>query len=99
MKKIIYIIAMALCLSACYFDSDAQMTECESHREFVNIKVKNWSKTLSVYRYEYDGHKYILFGDAEGSNGVVHDPDCPCHEQYVNKGKNTQETSDYPDWW
>ena len=87
---------MALCLSACYFDSDAQMTECESHREFVNIKLKNWSKTLSVYRYEYDGHKYILFGDAEGSNGVVHDPDCPCQ---TVKAESKTETSDYPEWW
>ena len=48
-----------------------------------------------VNRFEYDGHKYILFFSGEIRNGFVHDPDCPCHVQYINKDK----TSDYPDWW
>ena len=54
---------------------------------------------MRIYRFKYDSHKYILFYGGERCNGFVHDPDCPCHEQYVNKGENKQETSDYPDWW
>ena len=54
---------------------------------------------MHIYRFKYDGHKYILFYAGDNRNGIVHDPDCPCHEQYVNKSGNKQETSDYPDWW
>lgn len=54
---------------------------------------------MHIYRFKYDGHKYILFYAGDNRNGFVHDPDCPCHEQYVNKSGNKQETSDYPDWW
>lgn len=49
-----------------------------------------------MYSYEYNGHKYILFGDSEINSGVVHDPDCPCH---TVEGPSKKETSDYPDWW
>ena len=54
---------------------------------------------MRIYRFKYDSHKYILFYGGERCNGFVHDPDCPCHEQYINKSGNKQETSDYPDWW
>lgn len=30
-------------------------------------------------RFEYDGHEYIYFPVSYYQNGVVHDPDCPCH--------------------
>jgi hypothetical protein len=36
---------------------------------------------LSVLRYEFDGHDYIMFWksyDSCGVSGVVHDPDCKC---------------------
>lgn len=29
---------------------------------------------IRVLKFEYDGHNYIMFHE-----GVVHDPDCPCH--------------------
>ena len=32
-------------------------------------------------RFEYDGHKYIHFSVYVYHNGVVHDPDCPCHKE------------------
>ena len=95
MKKVIYIIVMALCLSACCME-EVKHQESAAEKEYLYL---NDQGTLGVIRFEYDGHKYILFTSGETRNGFVHDPDCPCHEQYVTKGGNKQETSDYPDWW
>lgn len=90
MKKVIFIIAMALCLSSCWVE-ETEEKETEAKKEYLYLKD---NVHLMVNRFEYDGHKYILFFSGEIRNGFVHDPDCPCHEQYINKGK----TSDYPDW-
>ena len=92
MKKVIYIIAMALCLSSCWVE-DTEEKETEAKKEYLYLKD---NVHLVVNRFEYDGHKYILFFSGEIRNGFVHDPDCPCHERYINKGKTS---SDYPDWW
>ena len=91
MKKVICIIAMALCLSSCWVE-EREEKEAEAKKEYLYLKD---NVHLVVNRFEYDGHKYILFFSGEIRNGFVHDPDCPCHEQYINKDK----TSDYPDWW
>ena len=96
MKKVIYIIAMALCLSSCCSMGEIERKKSEVKIEYLDLKDVS---TLDVFRFEYDGHKYILFTSGELKNGFVHDPDCPCHKQYVNKGGNKQKTSDYPDWW
>lgn len=90
MKKVIFIIAMALCLSSCWVE-ETEEKETEAKKEYLYLKD---NVHLVVNRFEYDGHKYILFFSGEIRNGFVHDPDCPCHEQYINKGK----TSDYPGW-
>lgn len=95
MKKIFYIIIMALCLTACCGE---EVKRQESDVETEHLYLKN-ALHMRIYRFKYDNHKYILFYGGERCNGFVHDPDCPCHEQYVNKGENKQETSDYPDWW
>lgn len=83
---------MALCLSACCSMEEIKHQESAVEKEYLYLR--DGQNTTSVYinRIEYDGHKYILF-----NAGVVHDPDCPCHEQYATKGGNKQETSDYPD--
>ena len=91
MKKVICIIAMALCLSSCWVE-ETEEKETEAKEEYLYLKD---NVHLVVNRFEYDGHKYILFFSGEIRNGFVHDPDCPCHVQYINKDK----TSDYPDWW
>ena len=91
MKKVICIMAMALCLFSCTDIKRAEEKESEVKRE--NLYLKD-NVHLVVNRFEYDGHKYILFFSGEIRNGFVHDPDCPCHERYINKGK----TSDYPEW-
>ena len=92
MKKVICIIAMALCLSSCWVE-ETEEKETEAKKEYLYLKD---NVHLVVNRFEYDGHKYILFFSGEIRNGFVHDPDCPCHERYINKGKTS---SDYPDWW
>ena len=89
MKKVICIIAMVLCLSSCWVE-ETEEKETEAKKEYLYLKD---NVHLVVNRFEYDGHKYILFFSGEIRNGFVHDPDCPCHERYINKGK----TSDYPD--
>ena len=92
MKKGNYIIAMALILSSCCKMEKIERKETDIKKEYLYLK---GAPTLNIVRFEYDGHKYILFTSSETKNGFVHDPDCPCHELYINKGK----TSDYPDWW
>lgn len=94
MKKVIYIIAMALCLSACCSTGEIERKESDIKKKYLYLK---GASTLNVVRFEYDGHKYVMFYNNVGAgvNGFVHDPDCPCHELYINKGK----TSDYSDWW
>lgn len=44
----------------------------------TNKEVELLSKPV---RFEYDGHKYIHFSVYVYHNGVVHDPDCPCHKE------------------
>ena len=93
MKKIIYIITTALCLLSCCGIEKAEKAEKkESEVKRENLYLKD-NAHLVVNRFEYDGHKYILFFSGEIRNGFVHDPECPCHELYINKGK----TSDYSD--
>jgi uncharacterized protein YxeA len=98
MKKVIYIIATALLLASCCSNTTYETSHIDGTKEYVYINFKEQvsKKSLTVYRYEYDGHKYILFGDSEYNNGVVHDPDCPCH---TVEAPSKTETSDYPDWW
>lgn len=97
MKKIFYIIATVFLLASCCSSTTYEISRVDAIKERVYINFNGQlSKKLTVHRYEYDGHKYILFGDSEYDNGVVHDPDCPCH---TVKAPSKIETSDYPDWW
>lgn len=31
--------------------------------------------------FEYNNHKYIVFGDIRSHCKIVHDPDCPCNNK------------------
>lgn len=94
MKKVIYIIATALLLAACCNMEEIKSQESAVEKEYLYLK--DGQGSLGVLRFEYDGHKYILFTSGETRNGFVHDPDCPCH---TVEATTKTETSDYPDWW
>ena len=88
---------MALFLPAGCPVGETGCKESDVQKEKIYLRDES---TLYVCRFEYDGHKYVMFyGVGATINGFVHDPDCPCHEQYINKGGSKIETSDYPDWW
>lgn len=55
---------------------------CETNKEKVDFPVRARS-------YTYEGHQYIMFLYNQYINGVVHDPDCPCH-----KNRTTQNHED-----
>lgn len=73
MKKIIVILTILL-LSAC----DSMTVHMDGWAEPVN---SNDSK-IDVCVYEYNGHRYLIFGRTDLTNGVVHDPDCECMIDY-----------------
>ena len=50
------------------------MSACETNKEKVDFPVRARS-------YTYEGHQYIMFLYNQYINGVVHDPDCPCHKE------------------
>ena len=37
-----------------------------------------------VSKVDYRGHSYVLV-HANGSTGITHDPDCPCHKKGGDK--------------
>ena len=55
MKKVIYIIAMALCLSSCCSMGEIERKKSEVKIEYLDLKGVS---TLDVFRFEYDGHIY-----------------------------------------
>lgn len=63
MKKIL-ILALVVLLASC---SEEQMKKWDE---------KQYSPTSDCY---YKGHHYIIWEASRFLNGVVHDPDCPCH--------------------
>jgi hypothetical protein len=40
--------------------------------------IQNYSRYLRIYKFKYDGHRYIMFRAGGDENGVVHDPNCEC---------------------
>ena len=44
--------------------------------------IKNRYRRMVIYKFNYDGHKYIMFSVDKSENGVVHDPDCECFNEH-----------------
>ena len=40
-----------------------------------------YNDNIRVYKFNYNGHTYIMFSNGRSENGVVHDPDCPCYDK------------------
>ena len=65
MKKIIFMVLSVLLLVSC----------SEEQRQ----KLLGTSQIEPVCNGWYRGHHYLVWGAPKYQNGVVHDPDCPCH--------------------
>lgn len=103
MKKIFYTLTVMLALTGCCSSSEGQvteMTQLEDNGTLILVKDKdNWTVvSMYAYDFEYRGHEYIVFRGSERM-GVVHSPDCPCHNNTTVPVSTKTETSDYPDWW
>lgn len=48
----------------------------ESHAKSKTLHEK--TGFYRINRITWEGHTYIDFAGSTSSNGVVHDPDCPC---------------------
>lgn len=48
-----------------------------STRERVRVLYGNLGTSMSIYPFEYNGHKYLEI-DMEKHINVIHDPDCSC---------------------
>lgn len=98
----IVIIMLNSCCSNCNSSSNTPIdTLRQMQRERITYNVHtqqkdgaeiNYDYIISVYRFEYDGHSYIMFCRGDGK-GVVHDPNCKCHSTNAVDAHN-EETYD-----
>lgn len=73
MKKITILVLTCICLVSvsCRHPRNTQVSE---------------TRVDYVEKFEYNGHHYLMFKTNGSTNyhnmsGVVHDPDCPCHNK------------------
>ena len=84
MKKIIFVLAMLLAVSCDRVQELSSVVEYthDTGREHGFIPEASRGKIGRIQEFKYKGHQYIQF-DAISSHGgrcgIVHDPDCPCH--------------------
>lgn len=80
MKKILFLLILSACLTGCSYRGERL-----DAGDIRNVPV--------VREFDYHGHHYIEFGHITKSHairtymydgGVVHDPDCPCHNKVSN---------------
>lgn len=91
MKKIVLFCVLGLlALTSCdelekYNENSVNASSVEQ----MKVKTVNAfgprSYFMDISKVNYGGHSYILFDVGEGMNGVVHDPDCPCHNTITNE--------------
>lgn len=62
------------------YELNAEWLPYHYHKIYDN-EVKCFSDDIKVYKFQYNGHNYLMFSKSKFSNGVVHDPDCPCHNK------------------
>lgn len=65
MKKIIFMVLYVLLLVSC---SEEQRQKLLGSQQ-VEPSCKGW----------YRGHRYLVWMWSSRFNGIIHDPDCPCH--------------------
>lgn len=114
MRKIFYLMTFMVC--AIWFASCTPSPHVQT-RIMSNIVRQNREKVVS-YECQYchkehnlfynkfvlNGHHYIVFYDnvSVRNGGIVHDPDCPCHnlvnQSFDNMNTDTQKDNDEYDF-
>lgn len=74
MKKIIFCLLLVF-LASC------QATKSEKAKENTLMRVDygDHYRTMEIAKVKYSGHSYIRFDGGNGGPAIIHDPDCPCH--------------------
>lgn len=62
------------------YELNAEWLPYHYHKIYDN-QVECFSDNIKVYKFQYNGHNYIMFSESKWANGVVHDPDCPCQNK------------------
>ena len=80
MKKILLLGLLSLgLLTSC--ESPATTASTDMYGKYrIEFPDGNNSKYFVIYKVKFKGHYYLAFEGTERRNGVVHDPDCPCHK-------------------
>lgn len=75
------------------------LTGCEDNRTpEQRQKALDADMTRYIKEFNYQGHRYLLYQRPYGHGGVagiIHDPDCPCHERNnITENKYGENESD-----
>lgn len=84
MKKILFVLAVLLSVSCTGVHELSPVIEytLDTGQQHGFIPESLRGKVGRIQEFKYKGHQYIQFdGIAShgGKCGIVHDPDCPCH--------------------
>lgn len=86
MKKIIFALAVLLSVSCCGVQKVSPIAVVEYTLDTGKmegfIPESSRGKIGRIQEFKYKGHQYIQFDAIDsygGKCGIVHDPDCPCH--------------------
>ena len=112
MKKSFYLLLMALFATTIFAYAEPQQSQkikeqqCSDAQQskidtvyYKCLKYEELCRWTCVRHFEYNGHKYLMFGN-EDNRCIVHDPDCPCHEKKAHEEKK-QDNDEYTfsvDW-
>lgn len=85
MKKIfLFCVLSVLSLTSCGKLEEYNKRSVEANSiEHVKIATMTGfgpvSYLMDISKFNYNGHSYIMFDGNESMNGIIHDPDCSCH--------------------
>lgn len=76
MKKIIFCLLIAL--TSCQQSSHRENLELEETKS-IRVDFGNIRRPIDIGKFQYEGHSYIIFDIYSDNGTIIHDPDCPCH--------------------
>jgi hypothetical protein len=83
MKKVFFIAILGALMTSCVPNPgpNDEIAEPKGYIYYKGVSGSIYGEP--VYRFDYNGHQYIRFGEYQ-SVTVVHDPDCKCHKSNNN---------------